>query len=325
MRRTDRHFHHLVRLISRRAMLYTEMTVCGALLFGDWRRFQSETWQHPVGLQLGGSDPGEMARGASLSEELGYDEVNVNVGCPSSRVRSGAFGACLMLSPQKVADCVAAMSARVTIPVTVKCRLGVEQGRRPGGGRVEDGRTFAGLCSFVETVSAAGCGTFIIHARKAILGGLSPKQNRVVPGLRYDVVRALKREFPRLEIVLNGGLSTLSQAKREIENGGVALDGAMLGRSAYRDPMLLAEVDAMFYGEPPAKVSRYRVVEQYLDYLGREAARDVPTSLVSRHLVHCFHGQPGARRWRCRLGDSPPRLAGLFHWMEGLRSLARTL
>ncbi len=295
MERTDRHFRQLLRMISRRAMLYTEMTVCGAVLFGDRRRLEFEASQHPLGLQVGGSDPREMARCAGVAEQLGYDEINLNAGCPSSRVRAGAFGACLMRSPRLVADCVAAAAARVALPVTVKCRLGVAQ----GGRTQSDEAVFADLCRFVATVSAAGCGTFIVHARQAVLGGLSPKQNREIPELRYDLVRALKREFPRLEIILNGGLGTPTQARHAARG----LDGVMLGRSIYANPMLLAGVDAAFYGEAPAEVSRRRVIEGYLDYLEREVARGVPASLITRHLVNWFRGQPGARRWRRYLSD----------------------
>ncbi len=299
MERTDRHFRRLLRMISRRAMLYTEMMATDAVLFGDRRRLMFDPSQHPLGLQIGGNDPGTMTRCVTLAGEVGYDEVNVNVGCPSSRVKAGAFGACLMLSPQHVADCVAAMTACTAIPVTVKCRIGVEQ----SGRRSDDGELFTSLCEFVETVSQVGCTTFIVHARKAILGNLSPKQNRRIPELRYDLVRSLKREFPRLEVILNGGLDTLAKAKLEA----VGLDGVMLGRSIYKNPMLLAEVDSAFYGEMHRPVSRRRVIEGYLDYLGREVEQGVPASLITRHLMNWLHGRPGARRWRRYLSDELPK------------------
>ncbi len=301
MNRTDRHFRRLLRMISKRAMLYTEMIAAQAVLFGDRRRLAFEALQRPLGLQVGGSDPDEMRRCADVAEALGYDEINVNVGCPSSRVRMGAFGACLMLSPQRVADCVATASAKHAIPVTVKCRIGVETGRREE--QEDDGRTLAELCRFVEIVADAGCRTFIVHARKAVLGGLSPKQNREIPTLRYDLVRVLKREFPQTEIILNGGLRTLYQAKSEAEG----VDGVMLGRAVYRNPMLLAEVDTVFYREKPRRISRREVAEGYLDYLQRETERGVPASLMTRHLVNWFHGQPGARRWRRYLSDELPK------------------
>ncbi len=297
MERTDRHFRHLLRMISRCAMLYTEMIPCGAVLFGDRRRLAFEASQHPLGLQVGGSDPDEMARCARIAEESGYDEININVGCPSSRVSAGAFGACLMLSPQRVADCVAAMSAGVALPVTVKCRIGVERSGESGSGDL-----FAELCRFVETVAQTGCATFVVHARKAVLGGLSPKQNREIPELRYDLVRALKREFPKLEIVLNGGLDTPAQAQHEARG----LDGVMLGRAIYRNPMLMATVDSMFYSEAPMQRSRREILEGYLDYLAREAARGVPVTRMTRHLLNWFRGEPGARRWRRCLSDELP-------------------
>ena len=289
MKRTDRYFRRLLRIISRHAMLYTEMISTGAMLHGGRGQQAYEASQSPLGLQLGGSDPDEMARCAVLAEEIGYDEININVGCPSSRVAAGAFGACLMLSPQRVADCVNTMSARVSIPVTVKCRIGVEQGRK--GRQRSDDELFADLCGFVETVSKAGCATLVVHARKAILSGLTPKQNRKIPELRYDLVKALKREFQSLEIILNGGLGTLEEAKREA----AGLDGVMIGRAAYKNPMLLAEVDSLFYGEEPARVSRREIVEEYLDYLRDEIRRGAPVS-ITRHLTQWFHGKPEPQR-----------------------------
>ena len=319
MKRTDKHFRHLLRMLSQHAMLYTEMIACRAVLFGNRRYLDFKASQHPLGLQVGGSNPSEMARCACIAEEMAYDEININVGCPSLRVKEAAFGACLMLSPQRVADCVATMSARAKIPVTVKCRIGVEKAHssssKHSGDNSKDSFDFNNLCQFVEIISAAGCNTFIIHARKAILGGLSPKQNREIPPLHYDQVQALKREFPQLEIILNGGLRSLTQAKNEIKT----LDGVMLGRLIYEHPMLLSEVDSMFYGKETKRVSQMQIIEAYLDYLAHEVKQGVPVSLITRHLVNWFRGHPGARYWRRYLSSELPKLTQQGDFSELLR------
>jgi tRNA-dihydrouridine synthase A len=268
------------------------MVTTGALLHGDVARhldFNAE--EHPVALQLGGSDPADLAASAKLAERWGYDEVNLNCGCPSERVQKGAFGACLMAEPELVADCMKAMQDAATIPVTVKHRLGID--------RVED---YDFARRFVEALARAGCRTFIVHARNAWLKGLSPKENRDVPPLRYAEVHRLKREFPELEIVVNGGIHTLAEAEAQL----VHVDGVMLGRAAYHDPYVLAEVDRRIFGEACNVPSRREVVDGMIDYARRQQEAGVPVRSVSRHMIGLLHGEPGARAWRRML--SHPRL-----------------
>ncbi len=290
---TDRHDRYFLRLISRHALLYTEMVTTGALLHGDRAGFLAhhET-EHPLALQIGGSEPAAMADCARFAEQAGFDEVNINVGCPSDRVRRGRFGVCLMLEPDLVAHCVAQMRAAVRIPVTVKCRIGVDERDRP-----QD------LERFVETVAGAGCETFVIHARKAWLSGLSPRQNREVPPLRYDRVLALKRRFPALELVLNGGITTLDDARRHLER----LDGVMVGREAYRNPYLLAEVDAQVFGARTPAPSRREVIERLLEYVEIELARGTRLHAITRHVIGLYQGLPGARAWRRHLSENATR------------------
>ncbi len=293
MQCTDRHDRYLLRLISRHALLYTEMIPCGALLHGDRRRFLAfHPAEHPVALQLGGSEPAEMAECARLAQAAGYDEVNVNVGCPSSRVSAGRFGACLMAEPERVARCVEAMGRAVDIPVTVKTRIGVD---------ARD--SFEELCAFVATVAAAGCATFVIHARKAWLKGLSPRQNREVPPLDYAAVRGVKAEFPELEIVINGGIGSLEAARAQLAH----VDGAMIGRAAYENPYLLARADALFFDDPHAQASRGEILQGYTEYVRRELARGVFLRHMTRHLFGLFQGCPGARRWRRHLSEAGAR------------------
>jgi tRNA-dihydrouridine synthase A len=281
---TDRHCRFFLRQVSRRARLYTEMIGTGALLHGDAERHLAfDPAEHPVAVQLGGSEPGELARCARMAEARGYDEVNLNVGCPSERVQKGAFGACLMAEPPLVAACVRAMRAAVAIPVTVKHRTGID--------RIE---SYEFLRDFVGAVSEAGCSVFIVHARNAWLQGLSPKENREIPPLRYDLVYRLKREFPALTIVLNGGLA--SRPEIEAQHGRV--DGVMLGRAAYHNPWILAEAGA----------SRTEVAEAMARYAARETRRGTPLRHVTRHLLGLYHGHPRARQWRRMLCD-PARLA----------------
>lgn len=296
---TDRHFRWLARQISRRTLLYTEMVTTGAALHGDRAHvlgFSPE--ERPLALQLGGDDPAALAASARIAEDLGYDEVNINVGCPSDRVHSGNFGACLMAQPQRVADCVAAMRAATTLPVTVKHRIGID-----GRERYED------MLAFVDAVAAAGCDRFTVHARIAVLGGLSPKENRTVPPLRYDDVYRLKGERPRLVIELNGGVRDLDAAAGHLAQ----VDAVMIGRAVYEDPYVLADVDRRFFGEEGAAPSRFelarRVAEYTEAYLRGHPLRK--PSAVLRHMLGLFTGQPGAREFRRLLSDTrdgrPPR------------------
>ncbi|HET7675255.1 MAG TPA: tRNA dihydrouridine(20/20a) synthase DusA [Gammaproteobacteria bacterium] len=290
---TDRHFRYFARLLSRHTLLYTEMVTTGALLRGDTERHLAfDAAEHPVALQVGGSDPTELAQAARLAESWGYDEINLNVGCPSDRVQSGRFGACLMAEPALVAECVSAMRAACVLPVTVKTRIGID-----------DCDAYSMLREFIEIVAAAGCETFIVHARKAWLKGLSPKENREIPPLRYDVVYRLKRDYPQLEIVVNGGIKSLDAARMHLEH----VDGVMIGREAYSQPYLLAQIDgALFgkHGEPPA---REDILAAYLPYVRRELAYGAPLARLVRPLFGLYQGSCGARRWRRYLSEHAPR------------------
>ena len=289
---TDRHCRYFHRLIAPRARLYGEMVTTGALLFGDPRRHLAHhPAERPVAFQLGGAEPLELARCARLVEEAGFDEVNLNCGCPSGRVQKGRFGACLMAEPGLVGDCVAAMIAAVRIPVTVKCRIGIDDAPEPDC-----------LVRFLEAVEAAGCRTVIVHARKAWLAGLSPKENREVPPLRPELVRQVAGGFPGLAIVLNGGL-------REPAQVAAALDwaqGVMIGRRAYEDPWSLRAFEAVAFGPSPP-LDRHAVVEAMVDYAAARAAEGVPLKAIARHLLGLFNGLPGARAWRRRLAESMHR------------------
>lgn len=286
---TDRHARRFLRCLSRRAFLYTEMITTGALLFGDTQRFlRFDPGEHPVAIQLGGSDPLALARCARLAADAGYDEINLNVGCPSDRVQSGRFGACLMAEPALVGEGVAAMVAASAVPVTVKTRIGID--RDESADR---------LHRLVDAVAAAGCRTVIVHARNAWLDGLSPKENREVPPLRYGVVHALKRARPDLEIVINGGIRTLDECTAQLQ----AVDGVMLGREAYYRPWLLSEVDARLFGDAPAVDSREQAVLDYLPYVAAELAAGTPLPAMARHLIALYHGAAGARAWRRTLSE----------------------
>ena len=287
---TDRHCRYFHRLISEHAFLYTEMVTTGALIHGDHHRFlQLNPAENPVAFQLGGSNPRELAICAKMIEDYGYDEVNLNVGCPSDRVQNGRFGACLMAEPALVAECVAAMKQAVSIPVTVKSRIGIDE---------RD--SYEEMVNFVATVAAAGCSTFIIHARKAWLSGLSPKQNRDIPPLRYEVVYQLKQDFPGLEIILNGGLTTLDQCEAVLQH----VDGVMVGREAYHNPYLLAEVDRRFYGETKEPPSRTMIFNLLIPYIQKQLAQDIRLNSISRHILGLYHGEPGARGWRRHLSEN---------------------
>ena len=286
---TDRHFRWLARRITRRALLYTEMVPVGAALRGDRELVLGYSpEERPLALQLGGEDPAQLAEAARIAEELGYDEVNLNVGCPSPRVQSARFGACLMSEPERVAGIVGAMRARVSIPVTVKHRIGVDD-----RDRYEDMR------GFVETVAAAGCDRFTVHARKAWLDGLSPRQNRTVPPLRYDDVYRLKRELPHLPIELNGGVERLDEARAHLAR----VDAVMIGRLAYRDPFALAAVDRDLFGDDAPPASREEVARDLIGYVERMQARGVKPQRVLRHALTLFLGLPGAGRWRRALSE----------------------
>ena len=282
---TDRHCRFFHRLLSRKALLYTEMVTTGALIHGDvprHLRFNAE--EHPLALQLGGSEPADLAHCAKLGEEWGYGEVNLNCGCPSERVQRGAFGACLMNEPQLVADCVKAMVDVVDIPVTVKHRIGID--------KIE---SYEFVRDFVGTVSEAGCQTFIVHARNAWLQGLSPKQNREIPPLRYELVHRLKHDFPALKFSINGGISVNAQVHEHLR----LLDGVMVGREAYHNPWWLAEWDAEFYGAAPQPLTREEVESLMCDYMAREAAaHGTNWWSIARHMLGLRNGLPGARRWR---------------------------
>ena len=298
---THRHYRYFARLITRRTWLYTEMVTTGALIHGDVaRHLRFDASEHPLALQLGGSEPADLAHCTRLATEWGYDEINLNVGCPSERVQSGAFGACLMAEPVLVADCLKAMQDVTDRAVTVKHRIGIDA--------VEH---YEWLRDFVGNVHArSGCTVFIVHARNAILKGLSPKQNREIPPLRYHYVHRLKQDFPALQIILNGGLCTWE----EIEAHWPAVDGVMLGREAYHNPWRLVEADRRGWGDDHALPTRYDVAVAMAEFAAREVAAGVPLKAITRHILGLYQGVPGARQWRrmlsdpARLRDNDPRL-----------------
>jgi len=288
---TDRHCRVLHRGLSAHARLYTEMVTAEAVIRGDRARLIGfDPVEHPVALQLGGSDPARLAQAARIGAEFGYDEINLNVGCPSDRVQSGRFGACLMREPALVGDCAAAMRAAVSIPVTVKCRLGVD-----------DQEPDASLRAMIAACSQAGVVIFIVHARKAWLKGLSPKENRDVPPLDYDLVYRVKRENPKLTIVLNGGIDTPGDAARHLAH----VDGVMMGRAAYQSPALLAEIDARLFGGAPVSIED--AVENYRGYIAGRLEAGVPLHAMTRHMLGLFNGRPGARLFRRHLSENATR------------------
>ncbi len=282
---SDRHCRYLHRLLTRNARLYTEMVTTGALLHGDVpRHLRFNPQEHAIALQLGGSDPAELALCAKLGQNWGYDEINLNCGCPSERVQRGAFGACLMNEAPLVADCVKAMCDVADVPITVKHRIGIDQSE-----------SYAFVRDFVGALSEAGCGVFVVHARNAWLKGLSPKENREVPPLRYDVVHQLKKDFPKLTFSLNGGITTHAQVAEQLEQ----VDGVMVGREAYHNPWWLAQWDESFFGAPASTLTREMVEEQMVTYMEREAAEHGTSWYsVARHMLGLRHGLPGARKWR---------------------------
>ena len=288
---TDRHCRVLHRALSARALVYTEMVTAEAVIRGDRERLIGfDAREHPVALQLGGSDPARLAEAARIGADFGYDEINLNVGCPSDRVQSGRFGACLMREPALVADCVGAMRAAAPVPVTVKCRLGVD-----------DQDAEHSLRAMIAACAGAGVQTFIVHARKAWLAGLSPKENRDVPPLDYDLVYRVKQENPALAIVLNGGIDTLDEAERHLAH----VDGVMMGRAAYQSPALLADVDARFFGGEPVEIEDALAI--WRAYVAEQLAQGVPLHAMTRHMLGLFNGRPGARAFRRHLSEHATR------------------
>ncbi len=310
---TDRHDRFFLRLISSRAVLYTEMVTTGAVLHGNREQLLGyDAAEHPLVLQLGGSDPVALAQSAKIAEDYGYGAVNLNVGCPSDRVQSGRFGACLMREPELVAECVAAMAAAVSIPVTVKCRIGVDE-QDPA----------EALPAMARAVSAAGVRTLIVHARKAWLEGLSPKENREVPPLEYARVHALKQAMPQLEIIVNGGFANVAAALPHLD----ALDGVMFGRAAYQSPYMLAEVDPLL-GHAGPVLSRHEVIESFIPYVERQMASGASFYSMARHILGLYQAMPGARAWRRLLSEKGPRIghdvaAGRALLEEGLTLVPR--
>lgn len=306
---TDRHCRYLLRLITSRSLLYTEMVTTGALLHGDRERFLGHAAaEHPLALQLGGSDPAALSECARIGADYGYDEINLNVGCPSDRVQSGRMGACLMAEPDLVAECIAAMNHAVSVPVTVKTRIGID-----------DRDSYDELAEFISCVQAAGCHTFVIHARKAYLQGLSPKENRTVPPLNYAFAWRLKQEFPGLAIIVNGGIETLEQAEGQLQH----VDGVMLGRAAYHNPWVLAQVDTRIFSDPHPILSRESIVCRMIPYIEDELKQGSLLKHITRHMLGLFHGVPGARHWRGHLSEHAPRAgAGVEVVTDALGKLA---
>jgi len=284
MDHTDRHFRFFMRIISPHALLYTEMITTGALIHGDRQRFlEHHVDEYPLAIQLGGSDPEDLATCAVIAEDTGYDEVNLNVGCPSDRVQSGKFGACLMAEPELVAEGISRMSQSVNIPVTIKTRIGID-----------DQDSYEELSAFINCAKKAGCNTFIIHARKAWLNGLSPKENREVPPLQYETVYQLKRDFPELDFIINGGFMTQSAIMEQYAH----VDGVMIGRAAYQNPYLLTEIERSLFGSEASQPTRYEILEKFMDYVQQNVDQGIYLGHMSRHILGLFSDQPGARAYR---------------------------
>ena len=287
---TDRHDRVFLRQLSEHALLYTEMVTSAALKHGDAQYLlQHSEGEHPIALQLGGSKPVELAEAAVLAERSGYDEINLNVGCPSDRVQSGAFGACLMAEPELVGNCVKSMMTSVNLPITIKCRIGIDD--RDSQRELED---------FIGTVANAGCDTFIVHARKAILSGLSPKENREIPPLNYDSVFAVKQAFPELSIIINGGIKTIEDAESLLKK----TDGVMLGREAYQNPFILNEVDAVFFGTATNVQTRTETLQKFMPYIEQELERGTPLHHMTRHILGLYKGQKGGKNFRRHLSEN---------------------
>ncbi len=287
---TDRHCRYFLRLLSRHTLLYTEMVTTGALLHGDAGRFlRFNPEEQSVALQIGGSDPAELAAAAKMGEEAGYSEINLNAGCPSDRVQRGKIGACLMAEPELVADCMKSMQDAVSIPVTIKCRTGID-----------DLDSLEHLTHFVGTIAETGTRTFIIHARIAVLEGLSPKQNREIPPLNYERVFSIKDQFPSHEIVINGGIKTLQESRALLEK----VDGVMIGREAYQNPGLLAHVDQELFSAETPVITEHEVMEKFIAYADRQMAEGVALKHMSKHILGLFQGQPGAKRFRRYISEN---------------------
>jgi tRNA-dihydrouridine synthase A len=287
---TDRHYRYFMRTMTQHTRLYTEMITTGAIIYGGAERFlKYHPQEHPVALQLGGCDPIALGQCARLAQEYGYAEINLNVGCPSDRVQSGKFGACLMAEPKLVAECVTAMREACDLPVTVKTRIGIDE---------QDSYEF--LRQFIQTVSDAGCQQFIIHARKAWLKGLSPKENREIPPLHYDRVYQLKKDFPELMFILNGGILTLAEVEEQLN----CVDGVMIGRAAYHNPYIFAEVDHHLFGREDPVLTRHQIMENMLVYMEEELAQGTRLHHITRHILNLFNNQPRARYWRRSLTEA---------------------
>ena len=287
---TDRHYRYLARLITKRSMLYTEMLTADALINGDHSRLLTyHLDEHPIALQLGGSDPEKMAACAVMAQENKFDEVNINVGCPSDRVQAGKFGACLMLEPEQVAYCIKSIKAATEIHATIKTRIGVD-----------DHDSYEDLYRFVGITSDAGCQRVIVHARKAYLSGLSPKENRTIPPLNYDYVYQLKQDYPKLNIILNGGLNEMSNLVKHLEK----LDGVMIGRHAYENPYFLIDVDEIIFGEAKNIMTRIDVLERFKEYIQTEIANGVPLKILAKPILGLFNGMPGAKSWRRYISEN---------------------
>ncbi len=304
---SDRHERYFLRLISKHALLYTEMVTTGALIHGDRQRYlKFNPEEHPVAMQLGGSDPTDLSECAQMVEDMGYDEININVGCPSERVQRGSFGACLMAEPELIADCVEQMRQVVDIPITVKHRIGID-----------DKDSYAELQHFIRTVAAGGCESFIIHARKAWLKGLSPKQNRDIPPLKYEVVYQIKYDFPDLDIIINGGIKTLAECQQHLEH----VDGVMMGREAYHNPYILAELDKTLYGADTPLLTRKQILQQLMPYIEDQLSQGVYLKHMSRHLLGLFQAISGAKAWRRHISENSYKVGAGIEVLEDAASL----
>ena len=299
---TDRHCRYFYRLMSKNTQLWTEMVTAKAIIHGDKNRLLDyDAQEHPLVLQLGGSDPKEMAVAAKIGQDWGYDEININVGCPSDRVQSGSFGACLMQTPETVAHCIESMGAVIDIPLSVKSRIGVDDMER-----------YDELSQFIETVHKAGCDNFVIHARKAWLKGLSPKENRTVPPLNYDWVYQVKQDFPTLTIGINGGITTLDEVSEHLNH----VDSVMLGRAAYHQPYLLAGVDQQIYQSERPVISREQVLLEFIEYIKQQQTNAVPVRSMTRHILGLYHAQPNAKKFKRLLSGKTVEIAHLYQWLE---------
>jgi tRNA-dihydrouridine synthase A len=309
MDHTDRHFRFFMRLLSKHAVLYTEMITTGALIHGDRQRFlKFNDEEHPLAIQLGGSNPEDLAVCAKMAEDEGYDEVNLNIGCPSDRVQNGQFGACLMSNKNLVAECVNKIKATTTIPVTIKTRIGID-----------DLDSYEFLYDFIDTTHQSGCDTYIIHARKAILSGLSPKENREIPPLNYPRVYQIKQDFPDLNISINGGFTEVEQIKSQLNH----VDGVMIGRAAYQNPFMLTQAHKEIFGEEDEQQTRMDILNQYRDYVAEQLDQGERIKNMTRHIIGLYQGQPGARRYRQLLSQAIPKDKKEIEFLdEAIQSIA---